>query len=161
MRRVFPLVTLLAVVAAGCDKNSEPVPIPTPVAPATITENFSGTLFASGSNLHSFEVKQGGQVFVTVTSVNTVGVAADPNADPPVLAVPSVPVTIPLTINVGQPALTTLGVQCSHLKSVEAPAGPSPQLSGQALAGQFCVSLSDPTGALPAASAYAITVSHS
>jgi hypothetical protein len=160
MRRVLALAAVIAA-AAACDNNTAPVPIPSPVAPATIVENYSGTLFVSGSNLHSFEVKQNGEVDVTLTALRTVPVDADPNATPPVAAVPARPVTIPITINVGQPTLTTLGVQCSTLKSVEAPAGSAAQLKGQALAGTFCVSVSDPNGALPAASSYTITVAHS
>src|SRR3954466_15091830 len=119
MRRVLPLGLVLALCATACAKNTAPIPVPSPVAPATITENYTGTLFNLGSNLHSFEVKAAGEVHVTLTSVATVAVDADPNATPPVVAVPSTKVTIPLTITVGQPTLTTLGVQCSNLRSVE------------------------------------------
>ena len=161
MRWVLPVVAVCALGAAGCNDRTEPVPIPTPIAPATIVENYTGTLFVAGSNLHSFEVKQNGEVHVTLTSIATVPVDADPAADPPVAAVPSSPVTLPLTITIGQPTLTTLGVQCSNLKSASAPAGPTAQVAGQALAGTFCVSLADTNGQLPRASTYAITVRHS
>jgi hypothetical protein len=66
-----------------------------------------------------------------------------------------------MTLTVGQPTLTTLGVQCSSLKTVTASAGTTPQLTGQALAGTFCVSITDANGELPRASSYAITVAHS
>lgn len=151
----------LAVGASACGGNTEPVPVPTPLAQATIIESYTGTLFAAGSNLHTFAVTQNGEMKVTLTAIATVAVDADPNADPPVVAVPAAPVTIPMTLTVGQPTLTTLGVQCSSLKSVTATAGTTPQLTGQALAGTFCVSISDPGAELPRASSYAITVAHS
>jgi hypothetical protein len=135
--------------------------VPIDIAPATIIENYSGTLFASGSNLHTFAVKENGEMKVTLTSIATVPVDPDPNASPPTPAIPSVPVTASMRLTVGQPTLTTLGVQCSSLKSVEAPAGSTPQLTGQALAGTFCVSIADSNSELPRAASYAITVNHS
>lgn len=159
-RRLF--LTLAAVVAASsCNKDTTPTPVPTPIAPPTVTENYSGTLFVLGSNLHSFAVKVPSEVDVTLTAVATIAVPADPTASPPVVAVPSVPITVPLTLRVGQPTLTTIGVQCSDLMSTSTTAGPIPQLKGQALTGTYCVSISDPNDVLPAAVSYAITVSHS
>jgi hypothetical protein len=147
--------------AAACSGNTTPTPISTPIASPTITESYTGTLFVAGSNLHSFQVTNASEVDVTLVSLTTVAVVADPTATPPVVGVPAVPVTTPLILTVGQPTLTTLGVQCSNLKSVSAVAGPSPQLTGQALGGTYCVSISDPTSALPSAVSYAITVAHS
>jgi hypothetical protein len=163
MRRSFALVVGGALVAAAsaCSGNTTPVPISTPIAAPTTTENYSGTLNVAGSNLHSFQVTNASEVDVTLLSLTTVAVVADPTANPPVVGVPAVPVTVPLTLTVGQPTLTTLGVQCSNLKSVSATSGPSPQLTGQALGGTYCVSISDPTSALPSAVKYAITVAHS
>ncbi|HEV3057711.1 MAG TPA: hypothetical protein VGY48_05660 [Vicinamibacterales bacterium] len=163
MRRSLALAIggALLAAAAACTGNTTPVPISTPIAAPTITENYSGTLNVAGSNLHSFQVTNASEVDVTLLSLMTVAVVADPTQTPPVVGVPAVPVTIPLTLTVGQPTLTTLGVQCSNLKSVSAPPGPSPQLTGQALGGTYCVSISDPTSALPSAVTYAITVAHS
>ncbi len=158
-RRSF--LTLAAVLAAACNKDVSPVPVPTPIAQPSITENYSGTLFVLGSNLHSFAVKLPSEVDVTLTAVATVPVTADPTADPPVVGVPSVPLTVPLTLRVGQPTLTTIGVQCSDLMSISTSPGTTPQLKGQALAGTYCVSISDPDDVLPSAVSYAITVSHS
>jgi len=101
------------------------------------------------------------EVDVTLTAVTTVAVPGDPNANPPVPAVPSIPITAPLTLRVGQPTLTTIGVQCSDLMSVKATPGRAPQLKGQALTGTYCVSISDPDDVLPGAVTYAITVGHS
>ena len=151
----------LAAGVSACHGNTAPTPVAIPINPASIVENYSGTLFIAGSNLHTFLVNQNGEIKVTLTSVATVAVPADPNAVPPVVGVPSVPVTVPLKLTVGQPTLTTLGVQCSNLKSVEAVAGTDAQLTGQALLGTFCVSIADPNAELPTASSYAITVAHS
>ena len=114
-----------------------------------------------GSNLHNFQVSQSGEIFVTLTTVTTVPVADDPTATPPVMAVPAVPVEYPVTVRIGQPTVTTIGVTCSSLKSVVTPAGAAPQLTGQALAGTFCVAISDLSGTLPQPVDYVITVAHS
>ena len=164
MRRgLLRAATLLALAAGGsaCQHSTEPTPVVTPIAPATIIESYSGTLFAAGSNLHTFAVTKSGEMKVTLTAISTVPVDADPNATPPVAAIPAAPVTAPMLLTVGQPTLTTLGVQCSTLKAVPATAGGTPQLTGQALGGTFCVAISDPGADLPRASSYAITVAHS
>ena len=161
MFRRFLLILAGVLCASACNKDTTPVGVPTPIAPPTVTENYSGTLFVLGSNLHSFAVKVPSEVDVTLTAVATVAVPADPTADPPVVGVPSVPVTVPLTLRVGQPTLTTIGVQCSDLQSTTATPGTTPQLKGQALGGTYCVSISDPDDVLPSAVTYAITVSHS
>ena len=161
MSRRLPLTLAALLTATACNKDVSPAPVPTPIAPPSITENYSGTLFVLGSNLHSFAVKLPSEVDVTLTAVATVPVADDPTADPPVVGVPSVPLTVPLTLRVGQPTLTTIGVQCSDLMSVSTAPGTTPQLKGQALVGTYCVSISDPQDVLPSAVSYAITVSHS
>jgi hypothetical protein len=163
MRRSLALVIggALLAAASACGGNTTPVPISTPIGPPTITENYTGTLNIAGSNLHSFQVTNASEVDVTLVSLMTVAVVADPTATPPVVGVLAVPVTIPLTLTVGQPTLTTLGVQCSNLKSVSATAGSTPQLTGQALGGTYCVSISDPTSVLTSPVTYAIRVGHS
>lgn len=158
--RVIPVVIALAA-AVGCSKGTEPVPVPTPIATPIVIENYSGTLSPLGSNLHFFQVQADSQVIVTLTQLVTVPVAADPAADPPVLPIPATPVSGSVTITVGQQALSTLGVTCSSLKSVVAPAGTAPQLTGQALKGTYCVSVTDTDAALPRATSYAISVAHS
>jgi hypothetical protein len=168
IRRYVPFI-LIVVVVSGCNRTTTPIPIPSTLVPPTTTDSFSGTLKQQGSNLHSFQVcatcvvshlQETSEVDVTLTSLMTVAVPADPNADPPVVGVPAVPVAVPVTIRVGQPTLTTLGVQCSNLMSVVAPAGALPQLKGQALNGAYCVSISDPDGVLTSAVTYTITVAH-
>jgi len=154
-------VAAAAIAAPACDRNTAPVPVPTPVAKPTTTENYTGTLSVSGSNLHFFLVQQNSEVHVTLTQLTAVAVDANPGADPPVAAAPATPLTTPLRITVGQQVLTTLGVQCSSLKSVVAAAGSAEQLTGQALSGTYCVSVADTSGALPRSATYAITVAHS
>jgi hypothetical protein len=160
MLRVVPVALVLAAIVA-CSKNTQPVPVPTPIATPTVTENYSGTLSPSGSNLHFFQIQQDSQVLVTLTQLVTVPVAADPTADPPVLAMPATPITQPVTITVGQQALTTIGVTCSSLKTVVGSVSATPQLTGQALKGTYCVSITDTNAVLPRATSYAISVAHS
>jgi len=160
MRRLIPIVAALAA-AWACSKNTEPVPVPTPIATPTVTDTYVGTLTPLGSNLHFLQVQQDSQVFVTLTQLVTVPVAADPAANPPVLPIPAMPVTGAVTITFGQQALTTLGVTCASLKSVVQSAGAAPQLSGQALKGTYCVSVTDADATLPRATSYTISVKHS
>jgi hypothetical protein len=162
MRRVFPLILACAVAAAGCEKTGVPVPSPIPIAPPTIVEPaFTGTLLQLGSNLHEFAVATNGEVDVTLLAVTTVPVPDDPTANPPVVGAPATPLTTPLTLAVGQPSITTLGVTCLPFKAVVTAPAVAPQLTGQALKGTFCISISDPSGVLPGPVNYTITVAHS
>jgi len=160
MLRLVPLSVVLVVLAA-CDRNTTPVPVPGPVAPATTTETYTGTLSPKGTNLHFFQVQQNGQVLVTLAQLVTVPVAGDPSANPPVPAVPATPIAGAVKLTVGQQALTTIGVTCSSLKSVVASVAPTPQLTGQALKGTYCVSITDTQDVLPRPTTYTISVAHS
>jgi hypothetical protein len=155
-----------ALLFAACSKNTDPIPIPTPVSPATVTENYTGTLTPGGSNLHFFQIQlspavQVSEVRVTLTQLTAVAVDADPTADPPVAAAPATPVTGAIAITIGQGAVTTIGVQCASMKTVVAPTGSTAQLTGQAIPGSYCVSITDTENVLPRASTYAISVAHS
>src|SRR5436190_1335949 len=116
MRRFFPLALALAPVilaAAGCAQSAEaPTPIPIPLAPAAVVDNFSGTLKVAGSNYHQFNVPQTGVVAITLTTDSYApltdadgNTAPNPRTDP----IPA------LTILVGTPAATTIGLQCSPI----------------------------------------------
>src|SRR6266511_818438 len=114
MRRVFPLALALVPViltAAGCGQSTEsPTPIAIPLAPAGASDNFGGTLKVGGSNYHQFCVPQTGTVAITLTSTSYAALTdADGNttANTRTDAIPA------LTILVGTPAATTLGLQCS------------------------------------------------
>src|SRR6266536_2866077 len=151
MRRVFPLaLALIPVILAsvGCGQSTEsPTPIPIALAPASIVDNFSGTLKVAGSNYHQFNVPQNGIVRITLTTDSYApltdadgNTAPNPRTDP----IPA------LTILVGTPAATTIGLQCSPIafnsaaQFVVTTPGTTPQLSGNALAGNYCISVSDP-----------------
>jgi hypothetical protein len=163
MRRVFPWALALAMAAAGCGQSTEaPTPIPIPLAPATFVDNFSGTLNLVGSNYHQFQLKQSGEVDITLTTT-----AYAPTTDPDTGA--SIPSTRtdpipPLLLLVGTPAATTIGLQCSPIAFnganllVEATASNTAQLKGNALAGNYCISLSDQNAALLDPITYKVTV---
>jgi hypothetical protein len=76
-------------------------------------------------------------------------------------AAPATPVTGAVKLTVGQQALSTIGVTCSSLKSVVTPVAPTPQLTGQALKGTYCVSITDTQDVLPRPTTYTISVAHS
>jgi len=166
MRRVFPWALTLAVAVAGCAQGTQtPTPIPIPLAPADTTDTFSGTLSILGSNYHQFCVEKPGEVFITLRST-----AYAPTTDPDTGA--SIPSTRtdpipPLTVLVGTPAATTIGLLCSPIQfngqnmvATDATAGTKAQISGNALAGNLCISVSDPTGVLPDKITYQVTVAH-
>lgn len=163
MRRVLSLVFIAgcAAGAARCGKQTEPVPVTMPIAAPTLLDTFSGVVQPFGNFQYQFKVTVDSQVLITLTSVTTVAVAGDPNANPPVAAKPSVPVAYPLSVRIGQSSLTTLGLTCTSLKAVTATAGAAPQLTGQALSGTFCVDISDPNGTLPEPVNITVTIAHS
>jgi hypothetical protein len=166
MRKGLFVAVACAAAMAACDKNTQPVPIPSPVAKPTTTETFSGTIPQGGSFQYQFKVAVDGEVHVTLKAESSVAVDANPDVDPPIAAKPAVPVTYPLSMRIGQSSLTTLGLTCTNLKSVTTSAGTTAQLTGQALAGTFCVDVSDallldPTLALPEAVIVTVTIDHS
>jgi hypothetical protein len=154
---------LVALAMAGCAQSTQaPTPLPIPLAPATVPDNFSGTLKVAGSNYHQFNVPQNGVVAITLTSASYApltdadgNTSANPRTDP----IPA------LTILVGTPAATTIGLQCSPIafngaaQFVVTTPGTTPQLSGNALAGNYCISVSDASAALLDPVLYKVTVS--
>jgi hypothetical protein len=165
MRRVVSLGAglVVCVAVAGCaQSNQAPTPIPIALAPATVVDNFSGTLKVSGSNYHQFQLKQPGEVDITLTSTAyapttdaTTGLSTPSTRTDPIPA---------LRILVGTPAATTIGLQCSPLAFngqallTTATAGNTAQLTGDALVGNYCISISDPNTALLDPITYHITV---
>jgi hypothetical protein len=129
--------------AAGCastDTGSGVPTQPSSFAPPTVSETFTGTIAILGSESHPFSVPVAGEVQITLTAV-------DP-ADSPAL-----------TLSIGLPSSTVLG-QCATIQSVSATPGKAPQIDGHALAGTFCVLVSDPTGALTQSVNYTVVVAH-
>ena len=169
MRRVslwaLWLATALALAAAGCAQSSEaPTPVPLTLSPPAATDNFSGTLSLLGSNYHQFTVSLPGEVGITLTSTSyapttdaTTGEIIPSTKTDPIPA---------LQIAVGSPAATTIGLQCSTIyfdtqpMLVSTTPGTTAQLKGTALAGNFCISVSDPNAALTDPIKYTITVAH-
>jgi hypothetical protein len=165
MRKVW-LAALACTLAAGCSGNTQPVPVPSPVAKPTTTETFNGTIQQGGSFQYQFKVAVNGEVHVTLKAEASIAVDANPDATPPVAAKPSVPVAYPLNVRIGQSSLTTLGLTCTNLKLVTTAPGDTPQLTGQALTGTFCVDVSDAvitdsTLALPEPVTITVTIDHS
>jgi hypothetical protein len=165
MRRVFPWAPalVLCVAAAGCaQSNQAPTPIPIALAPASAVDNFSGTLKVLGSNYHQFQLKQPGEVDITLTST-AYAPTIDPDTGESIPSTRTDPIPA-LTVLVGTPAATTIGLQCSPLSFnnaallVSATAGTAAQLKGNALAGNFCISISDSNAALLDPITYRITV---
>ena len=76
-------------------------------------------------------------------------------------AKPSVPVNYPLSIQVGTTTISTIGIACTNLKQVTTTAGTTAQLTGQALAGTYCVDISDPNATLPEGVTINVTIAHS
>ncbi len=158
------MAVALAILACGCAKNSEaPTPIPINLAPAAKIDNYSGTLKVGGSNYHQFGFKESGIVAITLTSVGYANITdADGNSvpNPRTDAIPG------LTIVVGTPAATTIGLQCSPIafngaaQFAVATPGNAPQLTGSALAGQYCISVSDPSVTLLDPVVYKISIAH-
>src|SRR5687767_7804547 len=66
--RVFPLLALAALGAAGCDEETAPPTTPTTPTP-TVTESFNGSLSRNGAVTFSFTVGATGQVTATLTTL--------------------------------------------------------------------------------------------
>ncbi|HEY2905437.1 MAG TPA: hypothetical protein VGJ29_06015 [Vicinamibacterales bacterium] len=133
MRFVIALCCAAALAAAACGESAPAAPS---VAPATITETFTGTVAVSGSSLQSITVNQVSKLTVTLTSV-------DPSAA--------------LGIGIGSLSNGTCVVLTTNSPVV---AGGSTVLSGTALAGTLCVTIYD-VGNLVEPVTYTISVAHS
>jgi hypothetical protein len=91
MKRVPPIVLVLAALtASACNNSSNSSTAPTPAPPAH-TDTLTGTVPIGGSSFNNFVVAQSGEIDITL-------VAAGP------------PATIFVGIGVGQPTTTT----CPH-----------------------------------------------
>lgn len=156
--RAAPIAFVLAVALAGCNTQQALPTTPTPVAPPTVVETFTGSLLAFGSNLHPFTVSQLGEVDVTLKATR-LQPTIDPETGDPIP--PADPAAVPtLTLAIGTPTTTIFGPVCAAIKSIETKAGAAPQIIGSALAGNFCVSYSDTNGILTNVVDYTIVVAH-
>ena len=133
MRFVIALSCAAALAAAACGESAPAAPS---VAPATITETFTGTVAVSGSSLQSITVTQVSKLAVTLTSV-------DPAAA--------------VGISIGTLSNGTCAVISTNSPVV---AGSTTVLSGTALPGTLCVNVYD-VGNLVEPVTYTISVAHS
>src|SRR5438477_205581 len=128
------------------------------------TRPSTGSSSPTVSTYHQFNVPQNGQVGITLTS-DSYAPLTDPDTGNPVPNPRADPIPA-LTILVGTPAATTIGLQCSAIafngaaQYVVVSPGTAPQLTGNALAGNYCISVSDPNDQLLDPILYKVTVSH-
>jgi hypothetical protein len=137
-----PLV--IGILASGCSSPNTSTTVatqPSSFAPPAVSETFTGSLTTSGTDSHPFNVPVPGEVDVTLTALN-------PQPTP----------AVALTLAIGLPSSTVVG-QCATIQSVSATPGATPQITGHALAGNFCVSVSD-TGNLASSVTYTVIVAH-
>ncbi len=133
----------LAAVAAACDTTDPTLTATTPSSPTNPTvENFNGNVAVGSADSHSFSILlNGGTLSVTLTS-------AGPPAN--------------VTVGLGVGTLSA-GV-CTPFQNtaVAVTASTTPQISGVANAGSYCVTVFDigGTSALPGPISYSVSVSH-
>jgi hypothetical protein len=136
--RRFAVAVLLALSTAACD-TADPTTssaAPSVAVPPTV-ETFTGTVAAGSKDVKPFNILlTGGTVTLTLT-------AAGP------------PPTITMAFSVG----TFDGSTCTLIQSVAAQGSTTPQISGTANAGAYCVVVAD-TGAQTGPVTYAVTVTH-
>jgi hypothetical protein len=136
MKMFVPAALLLLFSACNSSPSSS-----LPTTPTTLTtETFAGTVDIGGKDFHKFVVAASGEVDVTLT-------AAGP------------PSTIFMGLGVG--SLSTDGTACSLITGAYGPfpAGPTPQITGTANAGTFCVEVYD-VGNQTAQVSYTVVVAH-
>lgn len=112
----------------------------TTIAPASITENFTGTLSVGGAANYFFSVAQNGTVNVTLVSVTGTGV----------------PATVLLNLGVGTPNGSG---GCNVTNSTTARASTAPQITSTNSPAAYCVQVADP-GNLVNSAAFVITIAH-
>src|SRR5579864_5252061 len=145
MLRWFPAVVVACALGASCagtDNASATPTQPSSFASPTTVETFTGTVAVAGTDSHPFNVPAPGEVDVTLTSLT-------PAPDP----------MVPLTLAIGLPSSTVVG-QCASIQSVSTTPGTAPQITGHALAGTFCVSVTDTNSVLTASETYTVVVAH-
>jgi hypothetical protein len=127
MRRVLTILTVAAMLGAGCgdDLPTEPDPLPTPAA----VDVFIGTLAVGGSGFYSFTLFEPGSVHVLVANVRRSGT--------------NEPVTAPVALGIGRPQ----GTGCSLTEGERmVTAGLSAQHRTTLDRGVYCVNFADRGG---------------
>jgi len=144
LSRYFVAALVLLIAACGQSDTSTSTTEPSTTAPPSSVEAFSGTLQPTGTNLHSFTVRETGYVEITL-----IGVV------PQLGTGPSAPIT--LGLGIGTPSGTGT---CMVLYQVNAQAGTAAQIIGTATAGPDCLTVFD-VGTLSQPVNYTVTVAHS
>lgn len=134
LRTLALMISLAFIGAAGAACKDDPVAPTEP--PASTTETFTGTLARDQAKVHSFPVPTTGTVTLTLTGIEPVDEA----------------ITLALAIG------TWNGTACTVLaENKNAKLGTF--VTGTALAGTFCVRLSD-AGTIPESITYTLQVIH-
>jgi hypothetical protein len=128
-KRAFVLLALGAVACSSTDTTTTVPTQPSSFAPPNVIELFTGTLTTSGTDSLTFK-------------------SLDPAPNP----------AVTLNLAIGLPSSAVVG-QCATIQTVSVTPGTTPQITGHALAGDFCVSLTDP-GNLTRSETYTVVVAH-
>jgi hypothetical protein len=138
MKRLPPIVLVLAALTAGaCNNSANSTTAPT-TAPPSHTDTLTGTVPVGGSFFNNFVVGQSGEIDITV-------VAAGP------------PATIFVGVGVGQPTTTTCPHTFGEVKGVQA--GPNPLTPFLLNPGTYCLDIFD-IGNQSGPITYTVTVAH-
>jgi hypothetical protein len=138
VRGIAALALLTAM--AACSSNNNNSTSTTPTTPVNLTtETFTGTVNSGGNDFKTFTVTQAGELDITLTQVGP-------------------PATISVGLGLGQPSAGTCQFTIPNAYGT-VQAGSTPQISGTANAGQFCVEVYD-VGNIQAPITYTVTVVH-
>jgi len=135
------LIVVFGLVVAGCSNSADDSSSTLPTAPSSplVTNNFSGTVQIGSNDSNPFTVTSDGfQITVDLTTAGP-------------------PATITMGVGIG----SFVGGTCQLLSggSTQAPAGPTPQLSGNIPAGQYCLMVFD-VGNQSGPITYTVVVNH-
>jgi hypothetical protein len=133
----------LALFAAACGDDTPTSPStnpPTTVAPASISETYTGTLVVGGSRFYSFTVHQNGTVNVSLASLGD-----------------EIPSDVAVELVLGQPAGTGCAPKTTVSVSIESAV---PHITGSFPPGVYCARITD-TGTLPSTAQFVVAIEHS
>lgn len=141
MRGAAAFLFCSALACAGCGDGVEtPTSASSSTTATTTTQLFSGVIQVRATKFYSYTVSSAGTVAVMLASLTTgAGAVAEHS----------------LELGIGIPA----GLGCAVSQVVNAPPALVPQLTHDASAGTYCVSVSDVAG-LPASMNFAIRIVH-
>ena len=139
MKCLLPLALGLAVAGAGCSSTDDTaLPTAPTIQPATMSETFTGTVFAQSSDAHNFIVSATSSVAVTLTSVTP---------------------DVPVGLGIGIPSGVSCALSLGERAQVTAQASTTALLKGTVVPGTFCVLVYDAGGIVDPVE-YTLTVNH-